>query len=416
MFASKIVFLIVSLIVVNIASAETNTSAWVQGSWVNVRTGPQSNATVVTHWVVNTPAQVLNRSGDWCAAKAADNTQGFIKCKLLGDKALTLEEVSSGANADPMRAFWIAPSLDRLIAVGNFLREKLLTEQQKQLEYLSELPTDKPAKLIRYPVPEFEAMKQVLIRGVSLKPEVEIKNSYTGGDGTEVPILDQLLKQHQLKPVKPSLFKKKTDVVIATANPDDLDSLAALTGGQMAMRVLRGPRFRHDYDGFVADGFWDVGAVEVTLQKPVVLHVIAEDGLVSAAIRGRVKVTPNGEYAGCRDAIFSTIPEDAKPIAGYPVVTDNLLGFYLPKALDVRKAKITKRAVTVKLKDGMGELVTEKALLRDIDINSDGIPDFSVWRGPTVGAVAPLIFWKAIFMNVAGTWEQVFFDSEADCT
>ena len=58
----------------------------------------------------------------------------------------------------------------------------------------------------------------------------------------------------------------------------------------------------------------------------------------------------------------------------------------------------------------------EKLVIDTIDVDRDGIPDFSVWSGIEAAVASTETFWKAVFGNVAGRWVLLAFAQEADCT
>lgn len=98
---------------VGAAQAQTGPH-FIHGSWVNVRESAAATARAVEQLTTNTPVDVTARQGDWCALRYGAGKSGFVACSLLGAKPLTLAE----AGKNPARAFWVAPSPNRLAAYG----------------------------------------------------------------------------------------------------------------------------------------------------------------------------------------------------------------------------------------------------------------------------------------------------------
>ena len=100
---------------------------YVQGSWVNLRESAQSQARIVAQVPANTVLQQLTERDGWCAVLYAGDArlgpplsepvQAQVACNLLADQPLTLAQ----AGKDAARAFWVAPSPNRLRAYGNAL-------------------------------------------------------------------------------------------------------------------------------------------------------------------------------------------------------------------------------------------------------------------------------------------------------
>ena len=148
---------IVLAALVGAAQAQTGPH-FIHGSWVNVREAGAATARAVEQLTTNTPVEVTARQGDWCALRYGAGKTGFASCNLLGPKPLTLAEAGNNA----ARAFWVAPSPNRLAAYG----QSLPVPAALRLEVLQK--TVKDGETVRVPaVAEFEAAKKRMKAGVS---------------------------------------------------------------------------------------------------------------------------------------------------------------------------------------------------------------------------------------------------------
>src|SRR3989344_548553 len=154
---------------------------YVQGSWVNLRESAQSQARIVAQVPANTVLQQLTERDGWCAVLYAGDArlgpplpeplQAHIACNLLADQPLTLAQ----AGKDAARAFWVAPSPNRLRAYGNALpRPPALQLPALVKSHAHEMPVQYPTRA------EWEAAKKLMRAGVVLRPEQEIDRDRPG--------------------------------------------------------------------------------------------------------------------------------------------------------------------------------------------------------------------------------------------
>lgn len=95
----------------------------------------------------------------------AESLQAYVSCNLLADQPLTLAQ----AGKDAARAFWVAPSPNRLRAYGNALpRPPALQLPALAKTHAHEMPAQYPQG------PEFEAAKKLLRASVLLRADQEI--------------------------------------------------------------------------------------------------------------------------------------------------------------------------------------------------------------------------------------------------
>ena len=57
--------------------------AWVQGSWVNLRSSASPTASVKGQLTTNMQVQVTAREGEWCAVRVVSSvSEGYVHCSL----------------------------------------------------------------------------------------------------------------------------------------------------------------------------------------------------------------------------------------------------------------------------------------------------------------------------------------------
>jgi Bacterial SH3 domain len=424
-------------------------SRWVHGSWVNVRSTASLKGEVVARLTANTQVTVLADRGEWCEVSAkTPDVRGFMSCKLLGDKPLLLSDVGTappyGGKADPRysptRAFWIAPSVVRLQAAAEFFWTTMLSDTQRQKERPERIEdwNQQPAP-VRFPIPEFDAMKVLLQNGVvaaeERRPPIirwsELKevsadrareSSLLLGKWIDPNALE-LMHQGRLDPVKPSLFKRVEDLAPAGAT---VEELSAQFGIRERLRVLSGPQWvHHRNDNPAVAGMWDIGSYEITLDKPVVEYVVGRGGL-AAAMEWEPSVTQDVQVdEGC-DSGFGLAPRSLRPLPDYPRIKDPLVWIYTPKALPYKNVAIKVLAKrfepqTDNKRSRQGSAFT-LLVMHEIDLDGDGIVDLMAWEGmgrltmdagPNAGDTATL---RIHFANIAGEWYLLNFDSFQECT
>ena len=418
----------------------TEKTRWVHGSWVNLRAAPSTKADAIDRLVVNTEITLQSTQGDWCEITTNDKSfRGFLGCKFLGDKPLTLADLGPDEyRANAPRAFWLAPSARRLMAAGVHFRNTLLTERQREREefrYENNEPFDlnKQPGIIRYPAPEFEAMKDLVKKGVIADQEnrpgsvkwtdviQQLPNDNTGSFQSQGLSLYgyelSLARFATPKPVGPSLFKRTTDLATRSST---VENLSAQFGIIERLRILGGPKwvhFRHD-DPRVA-GFWDMGSFELTLEKPVFEYVIGRQGLAAAARWDNATEKHSIDAdEGCSEGMSLAMRATA-PVPGYPKVKDPLLWIVTPDPLPYKKVSIKRSAKRLPPpatdKPDWQEYSLELIVIHEIDLDNDGIADLSVWEGmsPRFGSEVAT---RLVLANIAGEWHLIEANSYTECT
>lgn len=445
-------FLMTAVLTAN--AAESEQKRWIQGSWVNLRAAPSGKAEVVGQLTANTEISLLADQGQWCEiATTTPTLRGFMVCRLLGAQPLALAEVGEenvnglaptrNPKYSPPRAFWLAPSVTRLLAAGSYFWETMLSAQQKRSEAFTydEGPNNitvfderHPPKIVRYPVPEFEAMKDLMKNGVIAAPENRpktikwkelVKNLaesnvgliHLSGYWLEEGSLD-LLRHGSLGPIKSSLFKHATDLA---SRPATVEQLGAQFGIGERLRILSGPKwvhFRHD-DPRV-NGYWDIGSFEVSLEQPVFEYVIGRQGLASARSGApKQKEDIEADY-NCEEGI--QFPQhDTTPMAGYPTVKDPLTWIYTPKALAYKKVVIKRYVKRISTpangKPAPMQSQIGMVVMHEIDIDGDGVADLAVWEGmPAVVFESNGVAVIFVFANIAGEWHLIEATAYTECS
>lgn len=403
---------------------------FIHGSWVNVREATSPTARAVEQLTTNTPVDVTARQGEWCQLKYAAGKTGFAACNLLGAKPLTLAD----AARNPARAFWVAPSPNRLAAYGLSLTPPpalRLAELKKTLKY---------GDTVRFPpVAEFEAAKKLMKAGVTLDPANDVTRPHPAD-----PIA--ALKGYRLRPapIKPSLFR--THGSVALVSEQDADGLAAVAGSRVSLTPAGLPTAwfsRHsgpEIDGVT--GFWDVGHAVQTFEPPMALYSVAANGLVGA---GAVRTLPfdvggEGHYCGARylgkslplaDLIAHRMQADDLDVAaqrGYPVLKEGseiLVSLVLPRGTALRpSARVQVRSQPVqglKFSDGKltdGDFLKPVIVLREIDLDGDGIADvLQIQRPQYAGRISvDVVYRRDWFLNINGQWFEAGAWEDEDCT
>lgn len=323
---------------------------WVQGSWVNLRATAAADGAIVDRLVVNTEVALLSRQGAWCEVTAkTPEVRGFLACALLAAQAVSLADVGSPSlgrdepnpRYSALRAFWLAPSMERLQAAGDHFWRVMLTPEQQAKENPRQFDqqgqrapdADKRPPPLRYAIPEFEAMKELMKRGVVAAPErrpvlrrwADIQQA-VAQHGANGPIalpggrwvpegVATLVRHARLNPVQPSFFQRAADLAPAASS---VEELSAQFGIVERLKVLGGPKWVHPrHEDPIVRGNWDLGSFELSLDKPVLEYVVGRKGLAQmreSALSWRYDVTYD---AVCEEG-FTLKPRPAARAARLP--------------------------------------------------------------------------------------------------
>ena len=260
---------------------------YVQGSWVNLRESAQSQARIVAQVPANTVLQQLTERDGWCAVLYAGDArlgpplpeplQAHVACNLLTDQPLTLAQ----AGKDAARAFWVAPSPNRMRAYGNALtRPPELQLPTLAKSHAHEMPVQYPTRA------EWDAAKKLMRAGVVLRPEQEIDRGRPVNPLDDlklathavdhIPAVAPLAAPPTLPAIAPSYFRSHTSV--ALLHETDADGLAAVAGTRISVVPTGVPvgRFnRHSGPEIeYITGFWDVGTADQAFAPALTIYAI----------------------------------------------------------------------------------------------------------------------------------------------
>lgn len=442
--------------------AHADSKRWIHGSWVKVRAAATADGAVVDHLVTNMPVTLLAENGKLCEIgwnRDGSEGRGFVPCRLLGNRALALAEVANETLPDgkpnpqyaPARAFWIAPSMDALFHAGMYFARTLLSPAQFALEQgETEERPQAPPRLVRYPVAEFDAMKAAMGKGVVAPADrdpplltcaqflaARAARAAARNDGdtlrhrewiypnarnyphTEPMVSDcgvPELPGLRLPTVRPSLFKSAAELLPGSAGTERISAHFGIVERGAA---VAGPKWESDGEIMRYTGAWDIGKYQLSLDKPVVEHVIGRTGLMGAyQWTPQVRETPFKALNSCAEGLRNQ-RSGKQVLPGYPAVKDALIWFQAPAALPFKKAAIKTRIEQgSRAKSGFADTVKRVAIY-EVDLDGDGVPDFvqwDMWGKPEISGPDPLLVRREVFVNINGEWYPFDSDSYRECT
>ena len=418
---------------------------YVQGSWVNLRESAQSTARIVAQVPANTALQQLTERDGWCAVLYAgdarlgpplsESVQAHIACNLLADQPLTLSQ----AGKDAARAFWVAPSPNRLRAYGNALpRPPALQLPALAKSHAHEMPVQYPGRA------EWDAAKKLMRAGVVLRPEQEIDRGRpvnplddlklaTRPEYDNIPAVAPLATKPTFPAIAPSYFRSHTSV--ALLHETDADGLAAVAGTRISVIPTGVPvgRFnRHSGPEIeYITGFWDVGTADQAFAPALTIYAITHQGLVGAhTVRQRYWDISNedhycgGHYPGRG---FNDPGEEAQPVRGYAKLSDSaqvLTRLVLPAKLAPDAVKVKTRRYATSWMQPADPPIRDKplhkntaVLVHEIDLDRDGVADILRIDTPSPGGMSfePIFDWRW-YVNINGQWFRAGYWVDQECT
>ena len=418
---------------------------YVQGSWVNLRESAQSSARIVAQVPANAVLQQLTERDGWCAVlyagdarlgpPLAEPLQAHVACNLLADKPLTLAQ----AGKDAARAFWVAPSPNRMRAYGNALtRPPELQLPTLAKSHAHEMPVQYPTRA------EWDAAKKLMRAGVVLRPEQEIDRGRpvnplddlklaTRPEYDNIPAVAPLATKPTLPAIAPSYFRSHTSV--ALLHETDADGLAAVAGTRISVVPTGVPvgRFnRHSGPEIeYITGFWDVGTADQAFAPALTIYAITHQGLVGAhSVRQRYWDISNedhycgGHYPGRG---FNDPGEEAQPVRGYAKLSDSaqvLTRLVLPATLAPDAVKVKTRRYATSWMQPADPPIRDKpqrkntaVLVHEIDLDRDGVADILRIDTPSPGGMSfePIFDWRW-YVNINGQWFRAGYWVDQECT
>lgn len=399
---------------------------YVNGSWVNVRLQPTADANVIDHIVINTQVMVETKAtvNDFCRISYGDGKHGYVACRLLGDKPTTLQDLGvpydgQGQNSlySYTRAFWIQPSVDRLIATGKYFERTMLRPGELDAERVSAHKNSMVTEIRRSTIPEYEAMKSHLQKGVigaldddyhPLTTWQEIKNNgdhiYFYGRGFnygENVNYRELLRAVELPSVEHSYFSNDKEIIPPGTSTE---TVSALLGIPYRADVISGPIWVTSHEGETSlYGAWDTGLIETRLTSPVLKHTLSRDGNISTDSTDiSIKRFPNEDSDGCIEGFALG---DAGATIQDPINPGPRLFYFFSKSVPpYSTANVTHENHKLSI-TGFIEAETIR-----FDIDRDGIDDIYVWEGtgiPKEGVFVhknPAAYFRMFFVNIDGSW------------
>lgn len=429
---------------------------WVHGSWVNVRESGLQTSVVRGQVSTNTQVSLLAVADKSCEIETQAKLRGFVPCNLLGTRPLRLSELAYEQINDkpnpqysPPRAFWVSPSMAALFAAGQHFQRTLLSKKQYNLE-IGHLENGaccadtqaKPPALVRYPVPEFEAMKAVLAQGVIAGKDLDppllscaaaqaagIDDANYGGYPQQlaekhpfIPWIDAFscrvksLPALSLPPIRPSLLKSEQDILPASASLEQISGrFNILEKGQ----TIGAPRWILDYDVMRYNGAWDIGSYHLRLQEPIIEYAVGRNGLIAAYQNTlEQRFTPHDAQTACSGG-FSDYRPPKNLLSGYPSIKNPLFSFRVKNQLPINKATIKARSINASApKNADANAVAySKAVIYEIDLDNDNVADFVQWdlSQQEEGGNSHVVSHR-LFININGVWHPFAREEFEECT
>lgn len=418
---------------------------YVQGSWVNLRDAPQPQARVLAQVPANTVLEQVAERDGWCAVlyrgdarlgpALAAPVQAHVACNLLADQRLTLAQAAK----DPARAFWVAPSPNRLRAYGNAL------PRPASLQISALAKSHPPQAPVIYPArPEFDAAKKLLRVGVLLRPELEIDRGEPVDPLADIqlatravdhiPAVAPLTARPVLPAIAPSYFRRHDSV--ALLHETDADGLAAVAQSRISVIPTGAPygNFnRHSGPEIeYVTGFWDVGAADLAFAPALTLYAITQQGLVGArSLRQRTWDISNadhycgGHYPG--KGFDDPRDDDTVPVRGYAKLSDSaevLVRLVVPGKLPPDAVKVRSKRYPTSWMMPADPPMREKpqrkntaVLVHEIDLDRDGVADILRVDTPAPGGMSfePIFEWRW-YLNINGQWFRAGYWVDQECT
>jgi hypothetical protein len=303
------------------------------------------------------------------------------------------------------RGFWLEPSLWHWWRVGTALERA--AKQQCEVQSGDEGTDERPVKCRKEP--QFDAMKEALAKSVvSVLPLAELRAHEPQNQRNDLHVhYSDALRRARPTPVKPSFFARSDTPVIARSfyNAEDAlvlaDALSAVKGTPVRMKVTAATYYNSRLEQ--NRGLWDVGKILLTFNEPAPTHAITTSGSVLTLSADAMAVDLGGG-----ECVNLALKWQTRRTAG-PAGSGEVILSWVGKAPE-------QESVTVTSRRSDGHRPEDKLVIDDIDVNGDGIPDFSRWRGRFVPSAESEGLWTAILANLGGEWVLIDYEESEDCT
>jgi hypothetical protein len=313
----------------------------------------------------------------------------------------------------PLRAFWLEPTIHRLFEAGEHFRKVMLPAKQLLAEDCFEHPdsdcppssglldASKAPELKRFKIPEFEAMKKLMVDGMvaprsqftPLMTWQELGIKVKNEEDTKLHLFSSAVSYTMYENIKlpaaqPSFFKAVDEIGLDRAVAEQL---SAQYGISHRMTVLSKPKYEIS-DGTTLMGAWDIGMVRDSLTQPVYEVGVGKNGQVSVAATDVQTDSMRNDFSG----IQLGAAKDFLP--GYKKIKQPWIFFRLPQPPILSKANVKKlKKIFFNKADTSENLVTTT-----IDLDNDGVADLLVSEAEVNGGCDRLV--KVVLANVAGQW------------
>lgn len=412
------------------ADASVPGTYWVRDAWLEVRSAPTADASVLAGLPFDTALQVERQQAGWCSVRSeVERLSGFAPCDRLGAAPLDRKAFFAGLrrgegpeNQDEFE-FWLAPSARRLAQVGERLNYRVLSAEQSKRQEETQTP-------LRFKLPRFEAMKRRLAAGVvpvaenelarlnvrTFEPLSEFHHWQLSGELIEY--VRSLDPGRHLPKVSASRFRQHADVLLS--GETSADAIAMMTGRANEVRYGGKPEWVNGHHGAGVSALWDIRRIELRYAQPVTLHSVSGVGLLGARTLHDSAIIASSENDGCREG-YAPLPE-GRPLPGYPRLKQQpLLSFVLPNPLVEKQVEVlTRKARIVVHRDpysGPKNPQPQAVLVHTLDLDRDGIADLAVMEWSTPGPVSEQpSSSRYLFINVAGEWWFSGHESYGECT
>lgn len=419
---------------------------WVSGSMVNVRARPDPNAEVLTRLTTNAAVSMLGQQGKFCEVSWNAGEHGFVACSLLESKPQSIEDL----DGYPLRAFWVEPSFARLLQAGHAIRDMMLTEKQISTETppltsedmldTEKFDTKKPPALKRFPVPEFDAMKDLMKKGVVAPKSLwvqppsweAVSSAVAGADADSGGGINELMElrgerwwlgneridvdlyqQIKLPAALPSYFRGLEGVGRPSATAQELSAQFKVPH---RIRVMSKPHWViPNYGNPYVYGAWDIGGVEIQLSNPLYEISIDKTGKTSASTTNAPELHEENNDTDSEGQSRPFVVDWSKAVAVFRSREPLHFG-----KVKVTTSKQTLKAAASKDEDYRASHFTS-AVMRTIDLDGDGKPDLialdalrkaDCGEAPNGGDFVAL---KITFINANGRWFVLDMDTRSDC-